>query len=155
MDEILDSEVTVKATGYQWYWQYSYGDYSTDNEGITFDSFTLADSDLELGSPRKLTTDTSLVLPVNTSIRMIITANDVIHSFGVPSLGVKCDAIPGRLNSVGFIINRPGNIYGMCSELCGSAHSMMNISISAVSLPEYIEFIRSNLNHNYVLKSVI
>lgn len=127
MDEILDAEVTVKAIGFQWGWTYSYGDYDTNNDGITFDSFMVAEEDLEEGDFRRLTVDNYLVLPINTSIRMIITSNDVIHSFAVPSLGVKCDALPGRLNSVGFVINRPTTLYGQCSELCGILHSAMPI----------------------------
>jgi heme/copper-type cytochrome/quinol oxidase subunit 2 len=108
----------------------------------------VADNDLELGAPRNLAVDNYLVLPINTSIRLIVTGSDVIHSFGVPSLGIKADAIPGRLNSVGFIINRPGTIYGMCSELCGNLHSKMPIGIKAVSPSEYIEYIRTNLPSN-------
>ena len=142
MDEILDAEVTVKAIGFQWGWTYSYGDYDTNNDGITFDSFMVAEEDLEEGDFRRLTVDNYLVLPINTSIRMIITSNDVIHSFAVPSLGVKCDALPGRLNSVGFVINRPTTLYGQCSELCGILHSAMPIGQKAVNIPSYIQYIK-------------
>ena len=146
MDEILDAEITIKAIGFQWGWTYSYGDYTENDEGITFDSFMIAENDLELGELRQLTVDNYLILPINTSIRLIITSNDVIHSFAIPSLGIKCDALPGRLNSVGFIINRPSIIFGQCSELCGVLHSAMPIGIKAVNLPQYLEFIKLELN---------
>lgn len=146
MDEILDAEVTVKAIGFQWGWTYNYGDYTESNDGISFDSFMVGESDLELGDLRRLVVDNYLVLPINTSIRMIITSNDVIHSFAVPSLGIKCDAMPGRLNSVGFVINRPATLYGQCSELCGILHSAMPIGIKAVNIPSYIEYIKVQLD---------
>ena len=145
MDEILDAEITVKATAAQWYWQYSYGDYTSNNEGITFDSFMVAEDDLEIGDFRQLTVDNALVLPINTSIRMIVTSNDVIHAFAVPSLGVKIDAMPGRLNTIGFTINRPTTLYGQCSELCGVLHDSMPIQINAVSLPQYLGYIQESL----------
>lgn len=136
-DEILDSEITLKIIGNQWYWSYEYSDY---DDTLAFDSFLVDDQSLELGDLRLLTTDNSQVLPVQTSIRLLITSNDVIHSFGVPSLGLKCDAIPGRLNSVGQMIQRESHYYGQCSELCGSLHYAMPISIQAVSLPNYFTF---------------
>jgi heme/copper-type cytochrome/quinol oxidase subunit 2 len=143
MDEILDAEMTVKAIGFQWGWTYNYGDYTKDNDGIGFDSFMIAESDLDEGDFRQLAVDNYLVLPINTSIRMIITSNDVIHSFAVPSLGIKCDALPGRLNSIGFVINRPATLYGQCSELCGVLHSAMPIGIKAVNIPSYLQFIKA------------
>jgi heme/copper-type cytochrome/quinol oxidase subunit 2 len=135
MDEILDAEVTVKAKGSQWFWSYEYSDYTDDlvNESIAFDSFLVADSDLELGELRELTVDNYLVLPINTSIRLLVSSNDVIHSFAVPSLGIKADCLPGRLNSLGFVINRESYFYGGCSELCGSLHHAKPIGIKAVS----------------------
>jgi len=147
MDEILDAEITIKAIGFQWGWTYNYGDYSNDDEGITFDSFMIGEEDLEDGDFRRLAVDNYLVLPINTSIRLIITSNDVIHSFAIPSLGIKCDALPGRLNSVGFVINRPTILFGQCSELCGVLHSAMPIGIKAVNLPQYLEFINSELEN--------
>ena len=105
MDEILDPEVTVKVMGSQWFWSYGNGD-----------SFL---TDLELGDLRQLAVDNYLVLPINTSIRLLVSSNDVIHSFALPSLALKVDAIPGRLNGAGLIINRPSLFYGQCSELCG------------------------------------
>lgn len=142
MDEILDSEITIKITGYQWYWQYQYSDYESD---ITFDSFMIQENDLSLGDLRQLTVDNHLVLPIYTNIRLLITANDVIHSFAIPSLALKLDAIPGRLNSVGLIINRISYFYGQCSELCGPLHGAMPILIQSVNLPQYLNFLNSQL----------
>lgn len=145
MDEILDSEITVKAIGNQWYWSYEYSDYVTeDDETIAFDSFLVPDSDLAQGELRTLTVDNYLVLPVNTNIRVLCSSNDVIHSFAVPSLGIKADCYPGRLNSLGFVINRESYYYGGCSELCGSLHHAMPIGINAVSLDSYLSFIKSS-----------
>lgn len=101
----------------------------------------VADEDLELGELRELTVDNYLVLPINTSIRLLISSTDVIHSFAVPSLGLKMDAIPGRLNSLGFVINRESTFYGGCSELCGALHHAMPIGVKAVSLGSYLSFI--------------
>ena len=144
MDEILDSEVTVKAIASQWFWTYQYSDYVTDeNETIAIDSFMLAPEDLNPGDFRQLAVDNYLVLPINTSIRMLCSSNDVIHSFAVPSIGVKADCLPGRLNSIGFIINRESTYYGGCSELCGSLHHAMPIGIKAVPLSSYLSFIES------------
>ena len=141
MDEILDAEITVKAIGNQWYWSYEYTDY-TDVD-INYDSFLVNEDDLELGDLRLLTVDNYLVLPVNTSIRLLVTSNDVIHSFALPSLAIKCDAIPGRLNSAGLIFTRPSTFYGQCSELCGILHGFMPIGIHAVNLNSYINFLSS------------
>lgn len=141
MDEILDAEITIKAIGNQWYWSYEYTDYiDTD---INYDSFLISENDLELGDLRLLTVDNYLVLPVNTSIRLLVTSNDVIHCFALPSLGIKCDAIPGRLNSAGLIFTRPSTFYGQCSELCGILHGFMPIGIHAVNLNSYINFLSS------------
>ena len=149
MDEILDAELTIKAIGFQWAWIYEYSDYINDSndESIVLESYLVPESDLELGEPRQLAVDNYLVLPINTSIRILITSNDVIHSFAVPSLGVKCDAVPGRQNAVGVVINRPGYYYGQCSELCGDLHSAMPIGIKAVNLPSYFNFIKEALSN--------
>jgi cytochrome c oxidase subunit 2 len=97
----------------------------------------LDEDSLEDGDFRNITVDNAMVLPVNTSVRLIVTSNDVIHSFAVPSLGLKTDAIPGRLNAIGFMINRPSTFYGQCSELCGVMHGFMPINIKAVNSPSY------------------
>ena len=139
MDEIQDAEITIKAIGNQWYWNYEYTD--IQNRQKMIESFLIAEESLEEGELRQQTVDNNLVVPVNTSIRLLVTSNDVIHSFGVPSLGQKSDAIPGRLNATGFIINRPSMYYGQCSELCGVLHGFMPIGISAVNIPKYITYI--------------
>jgi cytochrome c oxidase subunit 2 len=110
---------------------------------LTFDSFLVGDADLEDGDLRQLAVDNYLVLPVNTSIRLITTSNDVIHNFAIPSLGLKIDSIPGRLNSVGVVINRESVFYGNCSELCGAYHAFMPTAIKAVSLGSYLSFINT------------
>lgn len=136
MDEILDPELSVKVLGNQWYWSYEYSDY------VAFDSFMNAD--LELGDLRLLSVDNYLVLPINTSIRLLLSSNDVIHSFALPSLALKSDAIPGRLNATGLIINRPSTFYGQCSELCGVLHGFMPIGLHAVNIPSYLHFLESH-----------
>lgn len=141
MDEIIDPEITIKAIGNQWYWSYEYTDYQEDDLTINFESFQIDDESLTLGQLRLLSVDNYLVLPVNISIRLLVTSTDVIHSFAVPSLGFKLDAIPGRLNSTGLIITHPTFYYGQCSELCGFLHGMMPIGIQAVSFEEYIKFL--------------
>ncbi len=141
MDEILDSEITVKAIGNQWYWNYEL----TDKNDVIIESYMLDDASLTEGDIRLLTVDNELVLPVNTSIRLLVTSNDVIHSFAVPSLGLKSDAIPGRLNATGLIINRTSYYYGQCSELCGVLHGFMPIAIHAVTLPEYLNFLNEQI----------
>lgn len=151
MDELLEAELSVKVIGSQWFWSYEYSDY-VNNEGgagIEFDSFMLSDADLALGDLRTLAVDNYLVLPINTSIRILASSNDVIHSFAVPSQGLKIDSIPGRLNSAGLIINRPSTYYGQCSELCGVLHGFMPIGVHAVTIPEYLSFLESHQeSHN-------
>ena len=141
-DEIIECEQTIKAIGNQWYWSYEYSDYENN---IEFDSFLISENDLSIGEFRQLTVDNNLVLPVNTNIRILLTANDVLHSFAVPSLGIKADCIPGRLNSLGVIINRLGLFYGQCSELCGAYHSSMPIAIESTTLNNYLLWINKNL----------
>lgn len=139
MDNLYDSQLTIQIAGNQWYWSYTYSDY----EDISYDSFLVDESDLEMGDLRLLTVDNYLVLPINTNIRLLITSNDVVHSFAVPSLGIKCDAVPGRLNSIGLIINRPSVFYGQCSELCGILHGFMPIGVKGVTLNDYLAYIES------------
>lgn len=141
LDELIDPQLTVKAIANQWYWSYELSDFSDST--ISFDSFLIPDSDLELGDLRALTLDNYLILPINTSIRLLVTSNDVIHSFAVPSLGLKVDAIPGRLNMMGFVINRSSTFLGQCSELCGALHYGMPIGIKAVSLSQFLSYVVS------------
>jgi len=146
MDELVDPAVTVKAIGHQWYWSYEYSDYNNNSdESIAFDSYMIPDDDLQPGQLRLLEVDNRIVVPVSTHIRMIITAADVLHSWAVPSLGVKCDAVPGRLNQTPMFIKREGVFYGQCSELCGANHAYMPIVVEAVSLDNYIAWISNKL----------
>lgn len=142
MDEIISPSMTVKAIGNQWFWQYEYSDFmDNDNNPIQLDSYTKPTEDLEDGELRLLDVDQSLIVPYDTNIRLIVTANDVIHSFALPSAGIKLDAYPGRLNQTSLLIERPGIFYGMCSELCGVGHSNMSIVVEAVSIEKFLSFL--------------
>ena len=146
MDEIVDPSITLKAIGHQWYWTYELSDYSTSDEAsIVFDSYMIPEDDLTLGQLRLLEVDNRVVLPVQTHVRVIVTAADVLHSWAVPSLGVKCDAVPGRLNKTSFFLQREGVFYGQCSEICGANHGFMPIVVEGVSLDEYISWISNKL----------
>jgi cytochrome c oxidase subunit II len=142
MDEINDPSMTIIAEGHQWYWSYQYPDFlDSNNDLIEFDSYIIPDSDLEPGSLRLLEVDNRVILPELTHIRILVTSGDVIHSFAVPSLGIKCDAYPGRLNEVSIFINREGVYYGQCSEICGLLHSSMPIAIEAISPSKFINWL--------------
>lgn len=146
LDEVVDPAVTVKAIGHQWYWTYEYSDYAEgDEDSIQFDSYMIPDDELELGQLRLLEVDNRMVVPVHTHVRVVITAADVLHSWAVPSLGVKCDAVPGRLNQVPVYIRREGVFYGQCSELCGVNHGFMPIVVEAVPLENYVDWIAERL----------
>jgi cytochrome c oxidase subunit 2 len=131
---IPPADLTVKAVGRQWYWNYGYPDSKFD-----FDSYMLQDKELKNGQPRLLAVDNDLVVPVNKVIRVLVTADPtgVIHSFAVPSFGVKIDAVPGRLNETWFKVEREGIYYGQCSELCGKDHAFMPIAVRVVSEREF------------------
>nr|UNJ18896.1 cytochrome c oxidase subunit 2 [Cyanidiaceae sp.] len=146
IDEIIDPAITIKTVGHQWYWSYEYSDYvNEENEFLAFDSYIIPEEDLELGQFRLLEVDNRVVVPVNTHICIIVTGADVIHSWAVPSLGVKCDAIPGRLNQISFFIKREGIYYGQCSELCGVNHGFIPIVVEAVSFDDYINWVQSKI----------
>ena len=123
------AELTVKATGKQWYWSYSY----PDNGGFEFDSAMVKEESLKQDQPRLLAADTEMVVPVNKNVHVLTTGADVIHSFAVPSFGIKIDAIPGRINETWFKATREGIYYGQCSELCGRDHAFMPINVRVVS----------------------
>nr|AIE43804.1 cytochrome oxidase subunit 2 [Lophophysema eversa] len=142
-DEITEPDLTIKITGHQWYWNYEYSDYK--EKTIEFDSYMVPSNDILLGDLRLLEVDKHLIVPINTNIRILVTAADVLHSFTVPRLGIKTDAIPGRLNQTSFIRKRPGIFYGQCSELCGANHSFMPITIETTSLKEYTTHILSEI----------
>jgi cytochrome c oxidase subunit 2 len=149
MDEVIDPILTVKVIGSQWYWSYEYSDsYSDTNESIFFDSYMVAEDDLEIGQFRLLEVDNRVVVPTHTHIRVIITASDVLHSWAVPSLGIKLDACPGRLNQTSMFIKREGVFYGQCSEICGINHGFMPIVVEAVSLDDYITWFNQKIESN-------
>lgn len=142
MDEVISPTLTIKAVGHQWYWSYEYSDFITDQgNSIDFDSYMVPESDLELGQFRLLDVDNKLIIPVDCHIRLIVTGADVIHSYAVPSLGLKLDCVPGRLNQVSFLAERTGTFYGQCSEICGVWHGFMPIVVEAVSSPEFLVWI--------------
>jgi len=127
------ADITVKVTGKQWYWSYGY----PDQGKIEFDSLMIQDKDLKADQPRLLSVDNDLVVPVNKVVRVQVTGSDVIHSFAVPSFGIKIDAIPGRLNETWFKATKEGIYYGQCSELCGKNHAYMPIAVRVVSESEF------------------
>ena len=136
-DSIQEAEMTLKATGRQWYWNYQYPDHG----GFEFDAYMVPDADLQEGQKRLLSTDNLVVLPVETNIRLLITASDVLHAFALPAMGIKLDAVPGQVSETWVRINQEGTYYGQCSELCGTGHSYMPITIKAVSKAEFERWI--------------
>jgi len=138
MDEIITPLITLKVVGRQWYWHYEYSDYTRH---IRFDSYMLEESDLKIGQLRLLETDKKVILPIKTHIRLLITAADVLHSWAIPSFGIKLDACPGRLNQTAIFINRKGIFYGQCSEICGVNHGFMPITVAGVSVNGYTTWI--------------
>nr|YP_009472884.1 cytochrome c oxidase subunit II [Acanthaspis ruficeps]AST10088.1 cytochrome c oxidase subunit II [Acanthaspis ruficeps] len=140
MDEINNPLLTIKSIGHQWYWSYEYSDF----KNTEFDSYMKPSNELETMDFRLLDVDNRIILPINTQTRILITAADVLHSWTIPSLGIKIDATPGRLNQGSFLINRPGLMFGQCSEICGANHSFMPIVIESVATNQFIEWIKSN-----------
>ena len=125
-----------QAIGYQWYWGYEYPD-----ENIIFESYMIETKDLKENQPRLLTVDYEVVVPVNKVIKVLITANDVLHAWALPSFGVKRDAVPGRINETWFKADKVGTYYGQCSELCGIKHAFMPITVRVVSQEDYAEWL--------------
>jgi cytochrome c oxidase subunit 2 len=145
LDEVISPTITIKVVGHQWYWSYEYSDYVTESgDAIEFDSYMIPESDLELGQFRLLDVDNRVVIPVDTHIRLIVTGSDVLHSFALPSFGVKIDAVPGRLNQSSILAERTGTFYGQCSEICGVYHGFMPIAVEAVSVQDYLAWVDSN-----------
>jgi len=150
-DAIPKADVTIKAIGYQWYWGYEYPD-----ENIIFDSYMIDEKDLKDNQPRLLAVDNAVYVPVNKVVKVMITANDVLHAWALPSFGVKRDAIPGRINETWFKADRTGTFYGQCSELCGIKHAFMPITVNVVSEDEYnkwleeakVKFAKEEINNN-------
>ncbi|WP_407941811.1 cytochrome c oxidase subunit II [Methylobrevis albus] len=135
---IPEADMTVKVTGYQWYWGYEY----PDNDGIAFDAYMVEEADITdpVRQPRLLATDYPVVVPVGKTVRLQVTAADVIHSFAMPAFGVKIDALPGRLNETWFRADAPGVYFGQCSELCGQRHAFMPIEIHAVTDEQFAQW---------------
>nr|UNO54107.1 cytochrome c oxidase subunit 2 [Dermacentor sinicus] len=137
-DEMFNSQISIKVLGHQWYWSYEYSDFNKE-----FDSFMIPESEMNLNSIRLLETDNNLVIPMNTNIKFLISSTDVIHSWTIPSLGLKMDAIPGRLNQCFSSSNRSGMYFGQCSEICGANHSFMPISMEITSMKNFMNFIQN------------
>ena len=148
-DVIPEAEMTIKVIGHQWYWEYQYPEY----EDLSFESYLVPDDELKDGEPRLLTVDNRLVLPVNKNIHVLITAGDVLHSFAMPSLGVKRDAVPGRLNETWMRIDRPGIYRGQCSEICGTGHGYMPVVIEALSENDFAAWVNEAKNEFAELNS--
>ncbi|MQP65990.1 cytochrome c oxidase subunit II [Niveispirillum sp. SYP-B3756] len=147
MDKAPNPELTVKVTGHQWYWSFEY----PDHEGVAFDARMIEDKDLKPGQHRLLEVDQRIIVPVDTDVRVLVTGADVIHSFAIPSLGMKKDAVPGRLNETWFRANREGVFYGQCSEICGTGHGQMPVAIEAVSKEAFQQWLgqqKQALNNN-------
>lgn len=184
MDEITDPKLTVKAIGYQWYWNYEYahmnsivledgvnlnesglvtvdeyeqlvGSRENINNTLVFDSIILSEDDLSEGYHRLLDVDNPMILPIRTHIRVIVTAEDVLHSWAVPALGVKIDAVPGRLSQVGLYIKHAGVFYGQCSELCGVGHGFMPIVIKAVPFEQFLIWNKNLIGFDFLLKNYL
>nr|YP_003934374.1 cytochrome c oxidase subunit II [Ceraesignum maximum]ADI79396.1 cytochrome c oxidase subunit 2 [Ceraesignum maximum] len=139
LDEVGQPGLTLKSIGHQWYWSYEYSDFTE----VKFDSYMIPTQDLELGEARLLDVDHRAVVPMSTDIRVLVTSADVIHSWTVPSLGVKADAVPGRLNQLSFFSKNPGVYYGQCSEICGANHSFMPIVLESVPLDKFMGWLSS------------
>lgn len=148
LDEIINPSITLKVIGHQWYWSYEYSDTTLEEESLNFDSYMLAQNDLTLGAFRLLEVDNRIILPINTHVRILVTSADVLHSWAVPSLGLKIDACPGRLSQSSLFIQREGTFYGQCSEICGINHGFMPIVVKAIQVETYINWLisKSDLN---------
>lgn len=142
-EERYNSNLTVKALGHQWYWRYEYWDFSNNLSTFSLDSYILPLE--ESNQFRLLDVDTRLILPFLTSIRILVRSVDVLHSWTVPSLGVKADATPGRLNQLNFISLRTGVFYGQCSEICGANHRFIPIVVEMVRLENFLEWCEANI----------
>ncbi len=142
-DVIPETDMTIKVIGHQWYWEYQYPEHGD----LSFESYMVPDDELEEGDIRLLTVDNHLVLPANKNIHVLVTGGDVLHSFAMPSLGVKKDAVPGRLNETWFNIDEPGIYRGQCSEICGTGHGYMPIVIEALNETDFNNWIIEQKNN--------
>jgi cytochrome c oxidase subunit 2 len=143
LDETVDRILTVKTVGHQWYWSYEYKDFwsAENNINLEFDAYMIPTSELRDEIFRLLDVDNRTVIPIHTQVRVLISSADVLHSWTVPSLGVKADAVPGRLNQVKFIRQRPGLYYGQCSEICGANHRFIPIVVERVELNTFLNWV--------------
>nr|ALO70254.1 cytochrome c oxidase subunit 2 [Aleochara sp. 1 EF-2015] len=137
LDEINNPLITIKTIGHQWYWSYEYSDF----KNIEFDSYMIPMNEMNVYNFRLLDVDNRISIPYKSQIRMLISAADVLHSWTIPSLSVKIDATPGRLNQINFFINRTGIFFGQCSEICGANHSFMPIVMESISPKYFIKWI--------------
>nr|QON98949.1 cytochrome c oxidase subunit II [Oxytauchira brachyptera] len=137
LDDSMNTLLTIKTIGRQWYWSYEYSDFMN----IEFDTYMTMEENMKINEFRLLDVDNRTILPMNTEIRMMTSASDVLHSWTVPTLGIKIDATPGRLNQSTFTINRPGLFFGQCSEICGTNHSFMPIVIESTSINLFIKWL--------------
>nr|ALO77529.1 cytochrome c oxidase subunit 2 [Ciidae sp. GENSP01] len=141
LDETLNPSVSIKTIGHQWYWSYEYSDFTKTE----YDSYMTPTNQMKNFNFRLLDVDNRMVIPYNSQIRMLITAEDVIHSWTIPSMGIKVDATPGRLNQMSFNSNRTGMFYGQCSEICGANHSFMPIVVESISPNSFIKWMKSSV----------
>nr|ANT45801.1 cytochrome c oxidase subunit II [Adelphocoris suturalis] len=140
MDEMNKPMMTIKAIGHQWYWSYEY----SDMKNIEMESYMKPTNELNMNEFRLLEVDNRVILPMKSTIRMLVTSSDVIHSWTIPSMGIKIDGTPGRLNQGNMNMNRPGLMFGQCSEICGANHSFMPIVIESVSMNQFLNWLNSN-----------
>nr|YP_009136911.1 cytochrome c oxidase subunit II [Allonautilus scrobiculatus]AKE32135.1 cytochrome c oxidase subunit II [Allonautilus scrobiculatus] len=141
LDEVNDPLLSIKVVGHQWYWSYEYSDFLN----VEFDSYMIPTNELQVGTYRLLEVDNRLIVPMKTNIRALVSSADVLHAWTLPSMGIKLDAVPGRLNQVSFLSQRPGVSYGQCSEICGANHSFMPIAMESVNIPSFLLWLSKNI----------
>lgn len=148
LDELSQPLITVKVVGHQWYWSYEYSDYlkkTSTSAALNFDSYMINSNELTFGAFRLLEVDNRLVLPIKTHIRLLVTSSDVIHSWAIPSFGIKVDGTPGRLSQASLYIKREGVYYGQCSEICGINHGFMPIVVKGILPSKFIKWLSLKL----------
>nr|YP_010490411.1 cytochrome c oxidase subunit II [Glyptelasma gigas]UWM12897.1 cytochrome c oxidase subunit II [Glyptelasma gigas] len=139
MDEYDNPSITIKSMGHQWYWSYEYSDFLN----LEFESYMVPTKELNTEQFRLIEVDNRMIIPINAYIRILVSSTDVIHSWTVPALSMKADAVPGRLNQLTFLVNRPGLFFGQCSEICGANHSFMPIVVEATTMPTFLNWINN------------
>ena len=148
LDEAIEATLTIKAIGHQWYWSYEYTDFWSvlKNKTLEFDSYIIPRDSLDSSRFRLLDVDNRTIVRYNTHVRILISSSDVLHAWTIPALGVKVDAVPGRLNQLKFICQRPGIFYGQCSEICGANHRFIPIVLEAIKAPDFLAWVISQIN---------